>query len=355
MAHFRLQPLGFDRAHAGPLAAEQPEAAPDVRPRRTVSLGSLILLDELGRGQAGERRVRSARVVIDAPALDRSASMKDRRKTCPLSSLSRKRRIISSSRANAAGCAVNEGNEPLAHHPSRSSAAACVCNSSSKGRRRRPARRPLRAAGAPREDVPSFGCDFKKRLALHCEDELMTRGESGIRTHEPREGPAVFKTAAFNRSAISPCAGHLSIRLLSAPAVSPLSRIVVFRISTNRRTRAAPARRRVCLGFRRGLLPVPPMTCLSLVQRDLMQPPPFATASCGHSLHVPHDARQVSRAHRRGTRPTETTFARSAPAAARLAVGRRRPLRDTRHAVRSMLCPSSGAVTGLDDCQRSRG
>src|SRR5665213_1721462 len=31
-----------------------------------------------------------------------------------------------------------------------------------------------------------------------------TRGESGIRTHEPREGPAVFKTAAFNRSAISP-------------------------------------------------------------------------------------------------------------------------------------------------------
>ena len=29
-------------------------------------------------------------------------------------------------------------------------------------------------------------------------------GEGEIRTHEAREGPAVFKTAAFNRSATSP-------------------------------------------------------------------------------------------------------------------------------------------------------
>src|ERR1700676_931299 len=36
------------------------------------------------------------------------------------------------------------------------------------------------------------------------------RGESGIRTHEPREGPSVFKTDAFNRSAISPCKEPLS-------------------------------------------------------------------------------------------------------------------------------------------------
>ena len=29
-------------------------------------------------------------------------------------------------------------------------------------------------------------------------------GEGEIRTHEPREGPPVFKTGAFNRSATSP-------------------------------------------------------------------------------------------------------------------------------------------------------
>jgi hypothetical protein len=33
---------------------------------------------------------------------------------------------------------------------------------------------------------------------------LDSGGEGEIRTHEPREGPPVFKTGAFNRSATSP-------------------------------------------------------------------------------------------------------------------------------------------------------
>jgi hypothetical protein len=34
--------------------------------------------------------------------------------------------------------------------------------------------------------------------------ELTTGGEGEIRTHEPRKGPPVFKTGAFNHSATSP-------------------------------------------------------------------------------------------------------------------------------------------------------
>jgi hypothetical protein len=33
---------------------------------------------------------------------------------------------------------------------------------------------------------------------------LKSGGEGEIRTHEPRKGPPVFKTGAFNRSATSP-------------------------------------------------------------------------------------------------------------------------------------------------------
>jgi hypothetical protein len=35
-------------------------------------------------------------------------------------------------------------------------------------------------------------------------NRLLLGGEGGIRTHEPREGPPVFKTGAINRSATSP-------------------------------------------------------------------------------------------------------------------------------------------------------
>ena len=35
-------------------------------------------------------------------------------------------------------------------------------------------------------------------------DPYLIGGEGEIRTHEPRKGPPVFKTGAFNRSATSP-------------------------------------------------------------------------------------------------------------------------------------------------------
>ena len=38
-----------------------------------------------------------------------------------------------------------------------------------------------------------------------------TGGESGIRTHETREGLPVFKTGAFNRSAICPVFANFAI------------------------------------------------------------------------------------------------------------------------------------------------
>jgi hypothetical protein len=40
------------------------------------------------------------------------------------------------------------------------------------------------------------------------ENRFLNGGESGIRTHGPRERSPVFKTGAFNRSAISPSQNH---------------------------------------------------------------------------------------------------------------------------------------------------
>jgi hypothetical protein len=51
------------------------------------------------------------------------------------------------------------------------------------------------------------------------------RGESGIRTHEPREGPSVFKTDAFNRSAISPCLPRMGFSLHPAGPSAALTRL----------------------------------------------------------------------------------------------------------------------------------
>src|SRR6185437_6955261 len=53
-------------------------------------------------------------------------------------------------------------------------------------------------------DLPIFGSPFVTvGLAL-----ALSGGEGGIRTHEPREGPPVFKTGAINRSATSPETGR---------------------------------------------------------------------------------------------------------------------------------------------------
>jgi len=47
-------------------------------------------------------------------------------------------------------------------------------------------------------------------------------GEGEIRTHEPRKGPPVFKTGAFNRSATSPagCGAILPDKICLRPALS---------------------------------------------------------------------------------------------------------------------------------------
>lgn len=51
------------------------------------------------------------------------------------------------------------------------------------------------------DKVPeSYG--YGRRAMLETRD--LVGGESGIRTHEPREGLLVFKTSVFNRSTISP-------------------------------------------------------------------------------------------------------------------------------------------------------
>ena len=54
----------------------------------------------------------------------------------------------------------------------------------------------------------------------------MFGGEGEIRTHEPRKGPPVFKTGAFNRSATSPMgrAGILPDKIWLCPAAKPLNR-----------------------------------------------------------------------------------------------------------------------------------
>ena len=44
---------------------------------------------------------------------------------------------------------------------------------------------------------------FEKYQRSNCRVDL-SGGESGIRTHGPREGSPVFKTGVFNRSTISP-------------------------------------------------------------------------------------------------------------------------------------------------------
>ena len=49
--------------------------------------------------------------------------------------------------------------------------------------------------------------------------ELTAGGEGEIRTHEPRKGPPVFKTGAFNRSATSPY--NLILPDLAWPCVAP--------------------------------------------------------------------------------------------------------------------------------------
>jgi hypothetical protein len=60
-----------------------------------------------------------------------------------------------------------------------------------------------------------FGCsipELRDRLKAFNSGKLQFRrgdavafgGEGEIRTHESREGPPVFKTGAFNRSATSP-------------------------------------------------------------------------------------------------------------------------------------------------------
>src|SRR5882757_453913 len=51
-------------------------------------------------------------------------------------------------------------------------------------------------------------------------------GEGEIRTHEPRKGPPVFKTGAFNRSATSPagCGAILPDKIHLRPAAKPLNR-----------------------------------------------------------------------------------------------------------------------------------
>jgi hypothetical protein len=57
---------------------------------------------------------------------------------------------------------------------------------------------------------------------------LKSGGETGIRTLETREGLLVFKTSAFNRSAISPIMGYFrSIYIL----INDLQRLLtVYRI-----------------------------------------------------------------------------------------------------------------------------
>ena len=48
-------------------------------------------------------------------------------------------------------------------------------------------------------------------------------GEGGIRTHEGREAPPVFKTGAFNRSATSPWGAQFPARARDCPARPPLA------------------------------------------------------------------------------------------------------------------------------------
>ena len=48
---------------------------------------------------------------------------------------------------------------------------------------------------------------------------VLIGGEGEIRTHEPRKGPPVFKTGAFNRSATSPY--NLILPDLAWPRVAP--------------------------------------------------------------------------------------------------------------------------------------
>ena len=53
-----------------------------------------------------------------------------------------------------------------------------------------------------RETTVSLPLPCSNPSASNC--YIIHGGESGIRTHDPREGTPVFKTGAFNRSAISP-------------------------------------------------------------------------------------------------------------------------------------------------------
>ena len=61
------------------------------------------------------------------------------------------------------------------------------------------------------------------RRNLGGKSALATRsgGEGGIRTHEGREAPPVFKTGAFNRSATSPWGAQFPARARDCPARPP--------------------------------------------------------------------------------------------------------------------------------------
>lgn len=50
-------------------------------------------------------------------------------------------------------------------------------------------------------------------------------GRSGIRTHGPREGTTVFKTAAFNRSAILPSYVFALLKKISLRSISHLRKV----------------------------------------------------------------------------------------------------------------------------------
>ncbi len=59
-------------------------------------------------------------------------------------------------------------------------------------------------------NVVRLSCSFYLLGGIyrHEKDKIVNGGERGIRTHGPRKGTTVFKTVAFNRSAISPlCLG----------------------------------------------------------------------------------------------------------------------------------------------------
>jgi hypothetical protein len=69
-------------------------------------------------------------------------------------------------------------------------------------------------------------CPARKITAPKKGPNFSSGGEGEIRTHEPRKGPPVFKTGAFNRSATSPvgCGAILPDKICLCAAAKPLNR-----------------------------------------------------------------------------------------------------------------------------------